>query len=210
MKQFEDVSAKHGAPMGRPNVVQAGDIVHVFEVEMVDGDYDDGGAYWGGPPSDPLFCARGSETQVFTRANTLKDAVRIFEQEYPELIVVTERFDLRQMTKHYLIAAAWAESGDSESMLGETPPPWSKEAKRQALRDCEEFVTACRQEGITYEELDSWDAEQVGHDFWLSRQGHGVGFRDRGRGALGDRLHKVAKSLGDKTLWVENGEAHYE
>ena len=29
---------------------------------------------------------------------------------------------------------------------------------------------------------------QIGHDFWLTRNGHGAGFWDRGLGPVGDRL----------------------
>ena len=32
------------------------------------------------------------------------------------------------------------------------------------------------------------DWESVGHDFWLTSQGHGAGFWDRGLGELGDKL----------------------
>lgn len=33
-----------------------------------------------------------------------------------------------------------------------------------------------------------YDANQAGADFWLSRNGHGAGFWDRGLGAIGDKL----------------------
>ncbi len=61
-QQFGDVHAAHGAPMGR--VDYKGDYefpykLALFQVRMVDGDYDDGGAYWGGGMGlDPLYCAR--------------------------------------------------------------------------------------------------------------------------------------------------------
>lgn len=32
-----------------------------------------------------------------------------------------------------------------------------------------------------------------GHDFWLSRNGHGAGFFDRGYGSAGQKLHQAAK-----------------
>ena len=38
--------------------------------------------------------------------------------------------------------------------------------------------------------------EHAGHDFWLTRSGHGAGFWDRGLGALGDRLTEAAKVYG--------------
>ncbi|WP_066904598.1 hypothetical protein [Mycolicibacterium houstonense] len=46
----------------------------------------------------------------------------------------------------------------------------------------------------------------LGHDFYLTREGHGAGFWDRGLGELGDYLTKIAKSYGSAaTLW-DNGE----
>lgn len=43
-------------------------------------------------------------------------------------------------------------------------------------------------------------AADAGHDFALSRNGHGTGFWDRGMGELGDRLHKAAKVYGEESL----------
>ncbi len=48
-----------------------------------------------------------------------------------------------------------------------------------------------------------WSGEELaGHDFWLTRNGHGVGFWDRGLGALGDRLSAAAKVYGEVDLYV--------
>lgn len=46
------------------------------------------------------------------------------------------------------------------------------------------------------------DAGQCGHDFWLSRNGHGAGFWDRGYGALGDELHAATKPYGAVYLYL--------
>lgn len=51
--------------------------------------------------------------------------------------------------------------------------------------------------------------ECAGHDFWLTRNGHGVGFWDRDLGALGDRLTKAAKAFGEFTLYLgDDGMIH--
>lgn len=45
--------------------------------------------------------------------------------------------------------------------------------------------------------------EQAGHDFWLTRNGHGTGFWDRGLPeAIGEALTKEAKSYGPCDLYV--------
>lgn len=47
------------------------------------------------------------------------------------------------------------------------------------------------------------DAENVGHDFALSRAGHGTGLWDRGADdALSDRLHKAATVYGSGDLFA--------
>jgi hypothetical protein len=46
------------------------------------------------------------------------------------------------------------------------------------------------------------DPCQAGHDFILSRNGHGTGFWDRGTGDVGDELHKWAKTFGEISLYV--------
>ncbi len=72
------VSAKYGAPMGRASDLLA-DLtgkVHLRQVKLVDGDYDEGGAYWGGGPGvQPLFCLWDDEGHVvYTRANSREGA----------------------------------------------------------------------------------------------------------------------------------------
>lgn len=49
--------------------------------------------------------------------------------------------------------------------------------------------------------LDELDPEQVGHDFWLTRNHHGAGFWDRGLGELGDLLTAKAHSYGESDLY---------
>ena len=50
------------------------------------------------------------------------------------------------------------------------------------------------------------DDEQNGHDFWLTRNGHGAGFWDRGYGKLGDQLSDAAKTFGSSDLYIgDNG-----
>jgi hypothetical protein len=52
--------------------------------------------------------------------------------------------------------------------------------------------------------------DAIGHDFWLTRNGHGAGFWDRGLGELGDFLTKMSKPFGEATLYVsDDGEVEY-
>ncbi len=49
---------------------------------------------------------------------------------------------------------------------------------------------------------DTRSAEEFGHDFALTRNGHGAGFWDRGLGALGDRLTAMSKPYGESSVDV--------
>lgn len=53
------------------------------------------------------------------------------------------------------------------------------------------------------------DDEQVGHDFWLTRNHHGAGFWDRNLGEWGEKLTKAAHSFGEVDLYVgDDGRVH--
>lgn len=52
-------------------------------------------------------------------------------------------------------------------------------------------------------------AESCGHDFWLTRNGHGAGFWDRGMEKLGDSLSDAAHSYGSSDLYIgDDGKVH--
>lgn len=50
--------------------------------------------------------------------------------------------------------------------------------------------------------LEERDVEHAGHDFWLTRNGHGAGFWDRGMGEVGDRLSAKAEKWGTVDLYI--------
>jgi hypothetical protein len=75
-----NVSCKYGAPMGRYSapITELSGKVHIRYVPFFSGDYDQGGAYWGGGRYTlPLFCAWDNEgTTVYFRScsrDTAKD-----------------------------------------------------------------------------------------------------------------------------------------
>jgi len=83
MAQFTMVDCSRGAPMGRSTYGTPEDCpdksINLFKVNFIDGDYDDGGAYWGGGlGAGYLYCARyGNIYRNFTRANSREHAARI-------------------------------------------------------------------------------------------------------------------------------------
>lgn len=68
-------------------------------------------------------------------------------------------------------------------------------------QECEDFITAAG--GL----LEGSIASQAGHDFWLTRNGHGTGFWDRAPDAYpndveGKELTSLAHSFGERDLYV--------
>lgn len=101
---------------------------------------------------------------------------------------------------HYLTAAYWTGEG-----LSSTPgATWSADSEREALADVTGFIT---QAGAL---LDGMGASAIGYDFWLTRNGHGVGFWDRGLGERGDKLSSIAKGMGPKEVYVgDDGKIYF-
>ena len=85
------------------------------------------------------------------------------------------KHEITEIVKHYLICALWSSLDDDGEPLdanydlsGITPELYLKSTK-----DVEQFVE------LAGDMLDDWSDEQIGHDFWLTRNGHGTGFWDR-------------------------------
>lgn len=70
---------------------------------------------------------------------------------------------------------------------------------RQMVADCQAFIS------LAGSFLYDIPAEQAGHDFWLTRNGHAAGFWDRGLGERGDLLSTMAKTFGSYDLTVHRG-----
>lgn len=62
-----------------------------------------------------------------------------------------------------------------------------------------------------WNDLNDMDAVQAGHDFWLTRNHHGVGFWDRGLGERGDRLAEACRPYGEASVYLgDNGKLYYQ
>lgn len=67
-----------------------------------------------------------------------------------------------------------------------------------------EFVSDCASfRDCNDTDLSEMDPEQAGHDLWLTRNRHGVGFWDRGLGEAGDRLTRAAHVYGSVDLFPD-------
>lgn len=110
----------------------------------------------------------------------------------------------------YITCALWSSNDDDENPLDDNydAGDLSADAEATMRADCAAFMAQNRADLDAYAELreyspsdgDVW--EHAGHDFWLTRNGHGAGFWDRGLGALGDRLTEAAHAFGTCDLMV--------
>lgn len=76
---------------------------------------------------------------------------------------------------------------------------------KRMIEDCRSFKSTER--GVL--EASGLSDEQAGHDFWLTRNGHGAGFWDRGLGHNGEVLTRAAEAWGVFDLYIgDDGKVH--
>jgi hypothetical protein len=78
--------------------------------------------------------------------------------------------DIKEVVKHYLAAVMFTEDlGDKYELtdFSSSTVKGATELITKFLDDAEELLT------------EEWTDEQIGHDIWLTRCGHGAGFWDR-------------------------------
>ena len=208
MKPFKQpVNCSHGAPMGRPSDNPAnldGVSVTLSSVQLTDG-YDDGGAYWG--CGEPLFCAIGENDDEaiihYFRAGNRQHAIEKLTKLGATVIPESPDDYLETMVDHYLIAALWSSTDDDGEQFENMffPDAIDESSRNQATEDCKSFIE------LAGTLLANWSPEQVGLDFWLSRNGHGAGFFDRTH--IADKetckaLQKIARTFKELNVYTND------
>lgn len=120
----------------------------------------------------------------------------------------------------YVTAILWANTytetdGELESVDGTVANAELTSDAATALRqDVDDFLDEHVQRliwGAAVRTRGQYRPDQAGHDFALTRNGHGAGFWDRGLGIVGDALTAHAKPHGERNLFVDSdGMAHTE
>lgn len=135
-------------------------------------------------------------------ANSKEELLRQIESDpfmnaYLECIAFTEESMLEEEWER-IREELEAESDEEESNLPDyfdwSYSDFDIKSLKEIIADCEGFMYECEEADIDLEK--DWGLEQAGHDFWLTRNGHGAGFWDRGKGALGDKLSEMAEVYG--------------
>ena len=110
------------------------------------------------------------------------------------------RIDEGDILDGYLKAALWAETDDNDDPLEDnyTARDIDSGSISKAKRDIKKFVQMAGDLLM----VDGNDEEQIGHDLWLTRNGHGAGFWDGDYPEAGDELTKLCERLGEKYIYV--------
>lgn len=223
MRELSEVGSRYGAQMGRENNVVNRDHPIEFEVarlEWVDGDYDQGGAYWGRTFDDPrtnrgsdyIFRFEGESDDeiewMFVRAKSLNEAKKEVLATYANA-TFSNRVDLDSVVAGYTQAAVFfstfyrgtEEDGTQEEVDG-SDYEVSAEMATHFEAECRAFVEA-NVELVEKAMEKGMDGALIGHNFWLSRSGAGTGFWDRTElGDLADPLDEAAKQFGEDDLYI--------
>lgn len=118
----------------------------------------------------------------------------------------------------YIAAMLWSSTGtdqNGEELESLEGFELSTEAYRHAREDCELFLIAGKY--LMAELPDFYGAcvkggayAYAGHDFWLTRNGHGAGFWDRGLEDIGDRLTELSKTFGELDPYIgDDGKIYF-
>ena len=109
--------------------------------------------------------------------------------------------DLLAMVDSYLETALWSSTDESNEQGGDPlddnhyTDDISDESFVSAIGDCESFLD-CQADLLS-----DVEPETAGHNFWLSRNGHGAGFFDSGA-EHADALQDATKPYGSVDLYV--------
>ncbi len=126
--------------------------------------------------------------------------------------------EIDNFTRHYIFCALWSSTDNSDESGGE---PLDRnhnihdlptETLKQMKEDCDNFR---QHEGVPElieqaGEMRDYPEAAAGHDFWLTRNGHGAGFWGRDLGEVGDKLSNIAKTFGSADLYIgDDGKVYH-
>jgi hypothetical protein len=119
-----------------------------------------------------------------------------------------ERIEIvNRVTDGYIECALWASVDDNGERFDDAEAAEVADETLAKLGDAaSDFVGLLEREGILDATLLAMSPEQIGHDFWLTRNRHGTGFWDRCLGELGDRLTELAHTYGESHLYRDDDE----
>lgn len=126
--------------------------------------------------------------------------------------------DLKRLdtfTRSYLETALWSSNDESNEQGGDPLDQnydlsdLDQKVVDQAIADCADFRKGCAELLEQAYGIRGYSEGKAGHDFWLSRNGHGAGFFDEGQEDCWDQLQDAAEAHGSVDLYVgDDGQIH--
>lgn len=88
--------------------------------------------------------------------------------------------DINAILNAYLVCALWASRDENDENFDDNynVTDFTENFINKSITDIKHFLKLVDDTNLT-ESLEQWDDEQIGHDLWLTRNGHGTGFWDR-------------------------------
>jgi hypothetical protein len=114
--------------------------------------------------------------------------------------------DIANIVKHYLICALWCSHDENDDSLNENFDllDISQNLFWASNADVEKFLE------LAGNMLDDWNDEQIGHDIFLTRCGHGAGFWDRDLPYADELTELVKTNFKEIDIYVtDSGEIDY-
>ncbi len=116
---------------------------------------------------------------------------------------------LTDIMNAYIECALWASVDDNCDPLDNDfgPEDIHPDSLKRIEGEVKDFINYISKAG--YLEQYTRGDEQIGHDFFLTRNHHGAGFWDRGDGVLGELLTSAAQYFGESNFYVgDDGMVH--
>jgi len=133
------------------------------------------------------------ETAWLSPDGRCKDCTRVtageLEGEHKPVNDNREKIQADPFVTAYVTAMFWVDIDGSSETAGRTLEDLAPETVDRILTDCSRFQLEAKEPLELAHDEHGYDLQnQAGHDFWLTRCGHGAGFWDRGLGEYGDTL----------------------
>jgi hypothetical protein len=111
-----------------------------------------------------------------------------------------------EFTRAFIECALWAEIDENKTPLDAnyTIDDIAPESLQKIIADCQRFQAENAADLATYNHS-QWSADELGgHDYWLTRNGHGAGFWDRDclPDDVRERLTTAAHNAKEVNLYV--------
>ena len=114
--------------------------------------------------------------------------------------------NIENILKHYMVCALWSSTDEESNPLDDEY--CISDIAPETVETMREDVTSFVASNADLLEESGLCEEQIGHDFWLTRNGHGAGFWDRGLGEIGEEITKNVKPFGGVDLYVFEGKVY--